>query len=266
MVRPALALLALSWLLVAAVPPPAVVARIPAVEARQGVASDGFHVYAIDNNRIGKYRIADGAQVARWEGDKVLFPHINSCTVVGRELVCAASNYPQLPMTSSVEVFDTRSLRHLRSHSFGISEGSLTALDRHAGHWWAFFAHYDGRGGEPGKGVAHSQLVRLDDRFHPQARWTLPVSLVERMKPYSASGASWTADGKLALSGHDRAEIYLVTLPPAGSTLVFERSLDVATHGQAIDWDPRRAGHLWSISRSSRELVLSDLRAVLADD
>lgn len=264
MVGRALALV-LPWLLTAAAPPEAVM-RIPAVEARQGVASDGIHVYAIDNNRIGKYRIADGARIAWWEGDKALFPHINSCTVVGRELVCAASNYPLVPMTSSVEVFDTRSLRHLRSHSFGIAEGSLTALDRHAGQWWAVFAHYDGRGGEPGKGVAHSRLVRLDDRFIPQARWTFPAALVARMQPYSASGASWTADGRLALSGHDRQEIYLVSLPPAGSTLVFERSLDVVTQGQAIDWDPRRPGHLWSISRSSRELVLSDLRAGLAEN
>jgi hypothetical protein len=243
----------------AASDPAPVVKRIAANEARQGVASDGVFVYAIDNNRIGKYRISDGQRVAGWEGPRSLFPHINSCTVVQRELVCAASNHSSVPQTSSIEFFDLKNLRHIRSHSFGITEGSLTVLDRHAGAWWAVFAAYDARGGEPGKDNRYSQLVKLDETLHPLQRWVFPPEVLALMKPHSASGASWTADGRLALSGHDRAEIYMMRLPVAGSTLELQSTIEVATEGQAIDWDPAVKGRLWSISRDTREMVASEI-------
>ena len=237
--------------------------RIPAEEARQGVASDGTYLYAIDNSRIGKYRASDGQRLAQWQGDGAVFPHLNSCIVERRELVCATSNYPAVPQTSSVEIFDARTLRHLRSHSLGITEGSLTALDRHAGQWWAVFAQYDGKGGVSGKDNRDTQLVRLDERFRPLARYVLPAAVLERMKPHSASGASWTPDGRLAISGHDLPEIYLLSLPEAGSVLRLEATLPVANEGQAIDWDASRPGRLWGISRQRRELVSSDLSGAL---
>ena len=244
--------------LVAATDPAPVIKRIPAEEARQGVASDGRHVYAIDNSRIGKYRIADGVRIAQWQGDAALIPHLNSCTIARRRLVCASSNYPAVPQASSIEFFDPRNLRHVGSHSFGIAEGSLTAFDWHRGSWWAVFAHYDGKGGVPGVDHRHSQLVRFDATFRPIQRWTFPAAVLERMKPYSASGASWSADGRLAISGHDRPEIYLLMLPEAGSVLRLDSIIAIASEGQAIDWDPARPTRLWSISRAARELVLSD--------
>jgi hypothetical protein len=246
--------------------PAPVVKRIAAEEARQGVASDGVYVYAIDNNRIGKYRIADGRRVASWEGPRSLFPHMNSCAVVKRELVCAASNHSAVPQTSSVEFFDKRSLRHVRSHSFGITEGSLTVLDWHNGAWWGVFAHYNARGGEPGKDNRYSQLVKLDPTFRPMQRWVFPPDVLALMKPHSASGASWSADGRLAVSGHDRPEIYLMRLPGAGSVLELDKTIPVSTEGQAIDWDPVVRGRMWSISRVGREMVASDLSAALQSD
>lgn len=243
--------------------PAPVVQRIAAEEARQGVASDGKHVYAIDNSRIGKYRIADGARVAQWNGDPGIFPHLNSCTVVARELICASSNYSAVPQTSSVEVFDAKTLKHRRSQSFGITEGSLTAFTRHDGSWWAVFAHYAGKGGEPGKDNRYSQLVRMDDRFRPTGRWVFPPAVLARMGGYSASGASWTADGRLAVTGHDLPELYILSLPGAGATLRLDATLPVVIDGQAIDWDPKRKRALWGISRKTRELVLSDLAGSL---
>jgi hypothetical protein len=244
--------------------PAPVLKRIAAEEARQGVAADGSHVYAIDNSRIGKYRVADGTRVAQWSGDPAVYPHLNSCMVAGRELVCASSNYPALPQTSSVEFFDARTLKHLRSHAFGISEGSLTAFTRHDGAWWAVFAQYGGKGGIPGKDNRDSQLVRLNDAFQPTVRYVFPAAVLERMGAYSASGASWTSDGRLAVSGHDLPEIYILSLPQAGATLRLDATLPVVTEGQAIDWDPARKGAIWGITRKSREMVLSDLAGLLA--
>lgn len=231
--------------------------RIAAPEARQGAASDGNFVYAIDNQQIAKYEIASGRRVAAWSGDPKRFPHLNSCTVVGAELVCAMSNYPALPQASSVEFFDLASLQHRRSVSLGLGPGSLTVVDRHRGQWWAVFANYDGRGGEPGRDHRSTLLVRMDDQFRQLEAWTFPPGVLARFAPRSASGASWTADGRLTVSGHDLPEIYVLSIPPAGPVLDHVATVPVATPGQAIDWDPADAGLLWSIDRAHSELVAS---------
>lgn len=233
--------------------------RLAAPEARQGVASDGVHVYAIDNDQIGKYRIATGERIAQWQGERRLFPHMNSCTVVGRELVCAASNYPAVPQTSAIEFFDTTTLQHRRTVSLGFGPGSLTVLDRHDGKWWAVFANYAGKGGEPNRDHRYTLLVRMDDAFRQEAAWTFPPEILARFAPFSCSGASWSADGRLFVAGHDRPEIYEVALPQAGSVLELRRTIGIATPGQAIDWDPTRRGRLWSVGRGTLELVASDL-------
>ena len=249
--------------LIAATAPAPEICRIPAEEARQGVASDGRFVYAIDNSRIGKYRIADGQRIAQWVGDSAVVPHLNSCAAVRRELVCASSNYPAVPQTSSVEFFDLRTLRHLRSHRFGPTDGSLTAFARHDGEWWAVFAQYDGKGGAAGKDHRATRLARFDDRFRPTGQWTLPPALLERLAPHSVSGASWTARDVLALTGHDRPEVYLVSVPRRDGVVTLDTVVPVATEGQAIAWDPRRRKALWSISRRERALVLTDLSRAL---
>ena len=233
--------------------------RLSAPEANQGAASDGRFVYAIDNDRIGKYRIDTGKRVAQWQGDRRLFPHMNSCTVAGRELVCAASNYPAVPQTSAVEFFDTATLRHLRTVSLGFGPGSLTVLDRHNGKWWAVFANYAGKGGEPGRDTRYTLLVRMDNAFRQEAAWTFPVEVLARFAPYSCSGASWSKDGRLYVTGHDRAEMYELALPEAGSVLELRRTVAIATPGQAIDWDPVRAGRLWSIDRAKNEMIASEI-------
>jgi hypothetical protein len=236
--------------------------RIPAEEARQGAASDGTFAYAIDNDRIGKYRIATGERVAQWKGDRRLYPHMNSCTVAGRNLVCAASNYPSVPQTSSVEFFDTRTLRHVRSVSLGMGPGSLTVMDRHAGKYWAVFANYDDKGGQPGRDHHYTLLVRMDDAFRQEAAWTFPSEVLDRFAPKSCSGASWDDKGRLFVSGHDRPEIYELKLPEAGSVLELVRTIPVATNGQAIDWDPKVKNRLWSITRGEAVMVASDIGGV----
>lgn len=231
--------------------------EIAADEARQGAASDGAHVYAIDNSRIGKYRIGDGAKVAAWEGDTKLFPHLNSCTIAKAQLVCAASNYPAVPHSSSIEFFDPDTLQHIRSHSIGTGPGSLTVLDYHDGSWWAVFANYDGKGGDPARDHRYTVLVQMDEAFRRKQAWTFPPELLAKFAPKSCSGASWHKDGKLYLSGHDLPEIYAVTLPEAGSVLKLEKTISVSTRGQAIDWDPLAPDRLWSISRQNRKLIAS---------
>ncbi|WP_285017492.1 hypothetical protein [Novosphingobium sp. fls2-241-R2A-195] len=236
--------------------------RMAAPEAHQGAASDGEYVYAIDNDRIGKYRLSNAEKVDQWKGERRLFPHMNSCTVVQTKLYCAASNYPAVPQTSAIEIFDTRPLRHSGSVSLGFGPGSLTVIDRHDGKWWAVFANYEGKGGEPGRDYRYTVLARMDEQFRIEQTWAFPEEVLARMAPKSCSGLSWGADGLIYVTGHDRPELYALRLPEAGSRLELVETFAIATPGQAIDWDPKARRRLWSIARDRREMVASDIPEV----
>lgn len=238
------------------------VSRVPAPDARQGAVSDGRHLYAIDNAAIAKIDPKTGKTIARWQGDPALFRHMNSCIAHAGRLVCAASNYPEVPMASSIEWFDTRRMQHVASHSFGPGRGSLTWLDWHDGSWWACFANYGGKGGEPGRDQRATTLVRFNAAFAEQGAWLLPPSLLERMAPYSASGGAWAKDGYLYITGHDLPELYVTALPEAGSTLRHVATIPIPTNGQAIAWDPKDPRLLWSIERKDRALVASRVPVV----
>jgi hypothetical protein len=232
-----------------------VVRRYPAPEARQGVAVDRDHVYAVANSTIAKYDKRTGAKLAEWKGDRARFPHINSCTVIARELVCASSSFPAVPHWSAVEFFDTRTLRHLRSVSLGGGTGSLTWVERKDGAWWAAFANYDATGGEAPRDHRHTSLVRFDDEWRRTQAWSFPATVLERFKPMSSSGGGWGPDGRLYITGHDHPELYVLTLPKGGAVLDHVATIKVDVEGQAIDWDESQPGMLYGISRPRREIV-----------
>ncbi len=234
---------------------------IEAVEARQGVASDGRYIYAVDNSTIGKYAIATGTRVAGFAGDAEKFPHLNSCTLARDELVCASSNYPALPFRNTVEFFDPQTMEHVRSADFPAEPGSLTVLDWHDGRWWAFFANYDGKGGAPGKDHRHTVFARLNPDFSVAEQWTLPDSVLKRLAPSSISGASWNGDGLLYASGHDKPELYILALPESGTVLRHVGTIAVASYGQAVDFDPAEQRLLWSIDRKKRVAFATRLPA-----
>lgn len=251
-------------LVVPAEPAP-VVQRLVTQEATQGVASDGAYIYAVGNSEIGKYRLDNGERVAHWQGDSHRFPHLNSCTIVEAELVCAASNYPAVPQLSRVEVFDRHSMEHKRTVDLGAQPGSLTVMDRHDGKWWGVLANYDGKGGAPERDHRQTLLVRFNDTFQPEARWSFPPAVLARFAPRSCSGASWGADGRLYVSGHDRPEIYVLSVPQGGGELLLQAIVPVTTGGQAIDWDPQVPDLLWSIARADRAAVSHRITAPVPD-
>jgi len=245
-------------LLLAALAPQAAPHRIPAPEADQGVAAGMRFVYAVSNREIGKYDKASGKLVRHWEGDAAHFRHMNSCTLVARELVCAASNYPGVPQHSLVEFFDANDLRHKRTVALGDFPGSLTVLTRHGGSWWAVFANYDGRGGVPGRDHHATLLVELDGKFREKRRLTFPDAVLERFSPKSCSGGAWKGD-LLYVTGHDRPELYALRVPAKGDVLELVATHAIPTDGQAIDWDPAAPATLWSIERKTKEMVATPL-------
>ncbi|TCM21673.1 hypothetical protein EDF56_101342 [Novosphingobium sp. PhB165] len=237
--------------------------RIPAEEARQGATAGHGSVYAIDNHAIGRYDANTGKRVAHWEGDPARFPHINSCELYGRDLVCAASNYPHVPMSSEVLWFDATTLELRRTESLGHGHGSLTWVSRHGGAWYACYANYDGNGGEPGRDHRYTTLVRLDDKLRETGVWTFPDSVLERFSPRSASGGAWGDDGLLYVTGHDRPEMYVLRVPTRSGVLEHVTTIALPTDGQAIGWEQGENRVLWSIERKSTELVASRVPPVL---
>ena len=97
------------------------VRRYDAPEAGQAVAIDERHFYAIVNSMIAKYDRETGKRVAVWKSDAERpLRHLNSGIVRDGKLYCANSNYPQWPEASSVEIWDTKTMEHIGSHSLGI--------------------------------------------------------------------------------------------------------------------------------------------------
>ena len=238
------------------------VRRFSTEEATQGVAVDERYFYAISNRRIGKYEKDTGRRVGGWEGpaDGPII-HLDSGVVIDGLLYCAHSNYPGVPMVSSIEIFDTETLQHVGSHSLGILGGSATWVDRaEDGHWWVAFGNYAGRGGVPGRGPAWTNLVEFDESWRRVAGFVYPPTVVEQFERMSNSGGTWGSDGLLYITGHDDGVVFVLSLPTAGSVLVLEKEVPVRAEGQGIAWDRGEPGTLYSIIRSSREVVVSTLR------
>jgi hypothetical protein len=242
---------------VAAAPPErrAETVRRYASTATQGVAVGPADVYAVSNSMLVRYDKASGEKRAEWTGDRARFPHINACSLIGPDLVCASSNYPATPHVSTVELFDPLTLTHRRSIALGLGTGSITWVDRHDGAWWALFANYDGRGGEAPRDHRHTTLVRFDEQWRRQEAWALPPTVLARVAPMSVSGGGWGPDGRLYLSGHDHPELYVVGLPRGGGVLDHLETIAMEAEGQAVDWDESQPGMLYGILRRTRELL-----------
>ncbi len=237
-------------------PPATAIARWPAPEARQGAAVDADHFYAVTNSRIGKYRKSDGMKVAEWVGNRIAIRHINSCIVDGTELVCANSNYPQTPMASSVEIFDTQTLKHVRSVPLGVRDGSLTWVERHQGRWWAMFANYDPPRSHLGRTHRDTKLVLFNQDWAEVGGYALPDSVLQKLAPNSISGGSFGADGLLYVTGHDAAEIYVLRIPKQGPVLEHLATFAAPLEGQAWAWDRSGEKTIYAIRRAAGEVVV----------
>ena len=222
-----------------------------APEARQGVAVDKDYFYAVVNTVIAKYDRTTGARVEHWSSPRGgPIRHINSCYAAEARLWCANSNFPEVPMASSVEVFDSDDMSHERSVSLGIlDDGSLTFFEPLDGGWIAGFAHYDDKGGLPYKPARYAGIVTYDPQWRRTGGWMLPESVLARMAPHAASGGSIGPDGLLYLFGHDRPEMYVLAKPKMGPVLEHVATIEVDAAGQAFAWDRSSERTLFAINR-----------------
>jgi hypothetical protein len=226
-----------------------------APEANQGVGVDAQHFYAVDNEAIGKYDKATGKLVKKWQGPKKgPITHLDSAMLMDGKIYAAHSNWPEWPMTSSLEIYDAATMEHVGTHSFGIQWGSLTWVDWHDNHWWMTFANYDrliGPNKTPYGHKANTLMVKLTRDFRLVQSWTLPKAILDRFEDMSNSGGSWGPDGFLYLTGHDPAELYRMRLPKAGSVLELVDIMPMNIRGQGIAWDRSQPGVIYGIIRAT---------------
>jgi hypothetical protein len=232
--------------------------RYLAPEARQAVAVDAISFYAIGNSKIAKYDKKSGARLAGWEcpeGKPLV--HLNSGVVVDGKLYCAHSNYPVVPMTGSIEIWDTKTLQHMGSRSFGIYAGSTTWIDSYKGNWYVGFAQYQNKGAEPSRDPSWTTVIKFDLVWNRQEGWVFPPEVIKRFAGYSCSGGVIDDEGLIYCTGHDAPEVYVLKFPEGGSMLELVEVFEVTFPGQGMAWDRSEQGILYSISKADRQVIVS---------
>lgn len=236
--------------------------RFQLKEVKQGVAVDATHFYVINNTSITKHAKADGKPVTAWKDTTGLLKHMNSGVVLDGKLYIVHSNYPTVPMLSSLEIFDARSLRHIGSHSFGFLPGSATWADFHEGFWWVAFANYSDKASAEGRDNRWTMLVKFTKDWQRLESWSFPANVLQAFAPKSTSGGSWGKDGFLYCTGHDKPELYVLKLPDRGSTLQYVKTIPTVSEGQAfaIDRSIRNQLILYSITRNDNYVIVSEVK------
>lgn len=225
-------------------------------EATQGVATDCDYFYAIGNQTIAKYT-KGGEFVTSWKETEMI-KHFDGGIVIGGLLYCSHSNFPEVPMASSIEVFDTKDLRHIKTISLGIDNGSCTWVVRGDNCWYVGFAHYDRSGGSAGgevlKDASWSQIVRYDNEWRRTNGWVLPKELLDQLRPHSISGCLFI-DGKFYCTGHDATKLFILEFPECGMRMKLTGEISIPFKGQGISIDAE--GCLWGIDRKEGTVIRS---------
>lgn len=232
--------------------------RFQADEAKQGVAADDEHLYVITNTAIGKYRKTTGEKVAAWKQEKGgPLSHLNAGLVRDGKLYCAHSNYPHLPATSSIEIFDPATMQHAGNVSLGIAPGSLTWVDFRDGRWYACFAHYARDRTTTGRDPSWTEVVEYDTEWRRMRGWVFPPPVIEVFGGSSCSGGAFGPGGLLFATGHDAQTLFVLEFPRAGAVLTLADQIPIAAEGQAFCWDPQDPTIFYGIIRSTSEVVVS---------
>lgn len=220
--------------------------QLAAAEATQAAAADEDFVYAVTNHVVAKYERATGKLLAHSTGKA---QHLNSAFVHEGKVYCAHSNYPRKPEQSQIMVLDPQTMQLTVFKDFGNYGGSLTWVVRHDDGWWCNFARY-------GEKNAETFLVRFDDEWREDRRWTYPPEVVKRLGTYSVSGGLWR-DERLLVTDHDHGILYELRVPEEDSVLELAALHKAPFTGQGIAADPKTGG-LVGINRAKKLVVFAE--------
>jgi len=223
-------------------------------EAHQAVAVDENSFYAISNRTIARYdketTEPKPKALAQWTASTDSpVRHLNSGIVLDGRLYCANSNWPKKPLRNTVEIFEAETLQHLERKEFPETEGAINWIERHRGAWWIVFAFY----GEAD--VRKTRLIRYNDNWQSTGVWTFPESVIQRFLPNSNSGGAFGPNGQLFVTGHDHAELYVLSVSDKPGELIHKATIKAPIAGQGIAWDRGEPPTLYGIVRRSREVV-----------
>ncbi|MFC2081117.1 hypothetical protein ACFLR8_02790 [Bacteroidota bacterium] len=228
--------------------------------SKQGVAVDSLCFYVINNSSITKHHKSDGRMLKLWEDEDTLIHHLNSGIIIDGKLYTVNSNYPDFPMASSIEIFDPESLDHINNHSFGIFNGSATWMDEHNGYWFVAFAHYTGRGSDPGKSNAWTRLVKFNREWTQLESWIFPKELISKFESRSNSGGVILSDGRILCTGHDNYEVYVLEFPQKGYTLNWTGTIPVGSYGQGIAYEKvDNSEYIYGVIKSENKVVVTKI-------
>lgn len=219
---------------------------IPSPKATQAAIADNRYIYAVANEVVVKYDRATGQEVARSTGEA---EHLNAGLLQNGIFLLSHSNYPAKPDRSDIKQLDPDTMVLKMWHDFGESDGSLTWIARHDGHWYANFAFYKDKNHK-------TYLARFDDDWNELERWRYPQAVIDRMDNASISSGVIMDDGTIYGIGHHTPEIYRLRLPADGETLELIDIIDVPIPGQGIAVDPKTGG-IVGISRPDRTLLIT---------
>ncbi|MFC5408126.1 hypothetical protein ACFPMF_02305 [Larkinella bovis] len=236
--------------------------RFQLKEVKQGVAVDASHFYVINNTSLTKHTKTDGKPVAVWRDTTGLLKHLNSGVVLDGKLYCVHSNYPEVPMLSSIEIFDTRTLHPIGTHSLGMLPGSATWADFYQGYWWVAFANYSNKSSAEGRDNRWTMLVKFSKNWERLESWAFPPTVLQAFAPMSTSGGTWGKDGLIYCTGHDKPELYVLKLPDRGSTLQYLKTIPTVSEGQAfaIDRSVKDKTVLYGITRNDNFVIVSEVK------
>lgn len=250
--------------------------QFSAPDARQGVAVNSESLYVVGNRVVARYdkeTLSPTEDVLHFPEDGPII-HFNDGIVVGEQLWLSHSNYPGVPMVSSLERVDPSTLQHIGSHSFGITDGSLTwVAPIEGGGWYACFAHYGNRAAMPNRDPYWTRVVQFDTEWRMQESWAFPRKLVkEKFGKYSSSGgalleSSWLPENTpeslhkaveerphFLITGHDHTALFLMRIPKTGDVLEWVGTVPFPSEGQAFSLDPDNRGHIYSIHKAKRQV------------
>ena len=211
--------------------------------AVQAAATLGEFVFAIDSRQIAKYHLFSGEFLGLSQGEAI---HLNRGFVWNKKVLCAHSNYPNVPERSQVMLLEPNTMLLTSWHDFGDYGGSLTWIVRRGGRWLCNFAKY----GEKNK---ETFLVEFDSKFNEKKRWSYPSELIAKLGNYSLSGGIWLR-GELLVTGHDEKEVYVLKVPKQGARLQYVETRSAPFTGQGIAVDKHSQG-LVGISRAERRVI-----------
>ena len=112
-------------------------------DARQAVAVDAQHVFAISDRHISKIDRASGKTVLQWSAAGTDSPvrHLNSAVVLGDRIYAAHSNWPATPAQNSIEAWNIATLAPVDSIRISGVRTWITWVDWYKGYWWVVLAH-----------------------------------------------------------------------------------------------------------------------------